>query len=65
MMEYTNTKISNVIDEYIHDEKHRQILKRRYVDGMTFEKLSEEFSMSVRQIKNIVYKHEATIFKHL
>ena len=64
-MDYTNTKIKEAIDEHIHNEKYRQILKRRYVDGIVFEKIGEEFDMSVRQIKNIVYKHESIIFKHL
>ena len=65
MMEYTNTQISKVIDDYIHSERDRALLKRRYIDGVCFEPLAEEFNLSVRQVKNIVYKHEETIFKHL
>ena len=33
-MNYTNSDISRVIDEYIHSERNRQILKRRYIDGI-------------------------------
>jgi len=65
MMEYTNTQISKVIDDYIHSQRDRALLKRRYIDGVCFEPLAEEFNLSVRQVKNIVYKHEETIFKHL
>ena len=35
------------------------------LDGICFEPLSEEFDMSVRQIKNIVYKSQEQLFKHL
>lgn len=65
MKEYTNTDISRVIDEYIHNERDRQILKRRYCDGVCYEPLAEEFDMSVSQIKRIIYRNENKIFKHL
>lgn len=63
--EYTNSQISHLIDEYIHSERDRNILKRRLIDGLTYEKLAEEFDLSVRNIKNIVYKCEDTLFSHL
>ena len=43
-----------LIDEWVFNERNRKILKRRLLDGLTYEKLSEEFDMSVRQIKKIV-----------
>ena len=63
--EYSNSQISAVIDEYIHSKRNREQLKRRYVDGITFEKLSEEFELSVRQAKTIVYKAEKILFSHV
>ena len=65
MMEYTNSEITNLIDEHIHSERDRAILKQRLVDGIRYEKLAENFDMSVRQIKNIVYKSEDKLFKYL
>lgn len=65
VIEYTNSEIEKVIDEYIHSERDRSILKRRLMDGICFEPLAEEFDMSVSQIKRIVYKGEKTIFRHL
>ena len=63
MMEYTNTDMEHKIDDLIHSERDRKILKRRLIDGICFEPLAEEFDMSVSQIKRIVYKHERRIFK--
>ena len=60
-----NSDIANVIDEYIHSERDRKILKRRLIDGICYEPLADEMDMSVRQIKNIVSKAEAKLFKHL
>ena len=65
MIEYSNSQVSNIIDEYIHSEIARSILKRRLIDGILFEELASEFNYSVRQVKNIVYKYEKIIFSHL
>ena len=64
-MEYTNSQIRELIEEHIHSERDRAVLLRRLVDGVTFERLSGEFLMSVRQIKNIVYRGESILFRKL
>lgn len=63
--EYSNTEISILIDEYIHSERDRKILKRRLIDGICYEPLAEEFDLSSKQIKNIICKAENVLFKHL
>ena len=61
MSEYFNSDIAHAIDEHIHSERDRAILKRRFIDGIRFEPLAEEFGLSVRQVKNIVHKYENKI----
>jgi DNA-directed RNA polymerase specialized sigma24 family protein len=63
MIEYTNSQIAEMIDEWIHSERDRAILKRRLIDGLTYERLAEEFDISVRQTKRIIYKSEELLFK--
>ena len=63
-IDLSRSEISYLIDEWIFSERDRKILKRRLLDGICYEPLAEEFDMSVRQIKNIVYKGEQRIFKH-
>lgn len=65
MREYTNSEISKVIDEYLHSQRDRAVLKRRLIDGICYEPLAEEFDLSVRQIQSIVYRGEDIIFSHL
>lgn len=62
MMEYTNSEVAKAIDECIHSERDRAILKRKLIDGIFFEPLAEEFDLSVRQVKNIVYKGKERVF---
>lgn len=64
-MEYTNSRIRELIAEYIHNERDRKILERRLIDGIVFEKLAEEFEMSPRQIRTIVHKNESVLFRHI
>lgn len=65
MKEYTNSGVAKAIDDYIHSERDRAILKRRLIDGICYEPLAEEFDLSVRQVKKIVYRCEDLVFKHL
>ena len=65
MRDYSRTELNTAIDEWILNEKHRAILKRRLIDGICFEPLAEEFDMSPRQIKRIVYKAQEVLFRHL
>jgi hypothetical protein len=64
----SNSELCNVIDEWIkgrNAQRNREILKRRLIDGICYEPLAEEFDLSVRQVKNIVYKNEYIVFRHL
>ena len=62
---YSNSQISALIDEWIHSERDRRILKRRLIDGIAFEPLAEEFLMSPRQVKRLVYSAQDTLFQHI
>jgi hypothetical protein len=64
-MEYRNSQIRELIWEYIHSERDRKILERRLIDGITYERLAEEFELSVRQTKTIVQKNESILFRKL
>ena len=64
-MNYTNSQIKAVIDEYIHSERDRQILSRRFIDGIPYERIAEELDMSTRQIMNICYKGKDVLFSEL
>lgn len=64
-IEYSNTEISQAIDDYIHSDRDRQILKSRLIDGLTYDELSDRYHLSARRIKTIVYKAQEGLFKRL
>ena len=61
----SRSEIEKVIDDWIFNERDRAILKRRLLDGICFEPLAEEFDLSVRRIKTIVYQNQEKIFKKI
>lgn len=56
--------IEAVIDQWIFDERDRAMLKRRLLDGITYERLAEEFDLSTVQAKRRIYKAQERFFKH-
>ena len=68
MMDLSRTDLENLIDEWIigrNAERNRLILKRRLIDGVVYEKLAEEFDLSTQRIKDIVYKSQNILYKHI
>lgn len=63
--DYSRSTVSTSIDEWIFNERDRAILKRRLLDGICYEPLAEEFGLSVDRIKQIVYKSQDRLFRHL
>lgn len=66
--EISRSELIRLINQWIignNAERNRKIIKRRLIDGVCFEPLAEEFGLSVRYIKTVVYKCEDKIFSHL
>lgn len=59
------SEVEHIIDEWIFHERNRAIIKRRLLDGITYERIAEEFDLSTQQIKTIVSKCQVVLFCHL
>lgn len=53
-----------MIRQWIFNENHRQILKSRLIDGLSYPELSKKYNKSVRQLKSIVYNDCKKLEKH-
>ena len=65
IIDYSNLEIAKAIDTWVHSQRDRDLLKRRLIDGIIYEKLADEFNLSVRQVKNIIYKEQEKVFRKL
>lgn len=64
-VDYTNTQITELINEHIHSERDRAILRRRLVDGVCYQDLADEFDRTPRQMQRVVDKLQKELFKYL
>ena len=55
------TEIERQIDENILNEKDREIARRRFIDGLTYEELADEFGYSTQGIIKKMRKAKARI----
>lgn len=61
----SRTQINGLITEWIHDERDRDLIRRRLLDGVIYERLAEEFELSVTQVKSICYKAQKRLIDHI
>lgn len=50
----TNSQLNALIDDRIHNDRDRRLLRRRFIDGQTYDELSVEFFLSRRQVARII-----------
>ena len=58
LKQLSNSHINSLIDEWINK-------KRRFIDGVIYERIAEEFDLSVTQVKTIIYKTKKELIKYL
>lgn len=71
-MEYSNSRMQKLIDEYIHSDRNREILRLRLIDGVTYERIAESISqnpeyvpVTPRQVHRIISRDAAKLYKYL
>lgn len=63
--ERAHDQIEQAIDQWIHNERHREVLKLKLLRGLTYEKVAEAVDMSAKGVQKIVYRSEDKLFRHL
>ncbi len=61
----SRSELERLIDEWILSERNRKMMKRRYLDGICYEPLAEEFDLSVRQTKRIIAEGYNVLMAHI
>ena len=53
MNEYRNSDMTNIIAEYVHVSRYRDILRLRFCEGHTYEEIAEICNFSTQHVKHI------------
>ena len=56
-----NDRLAQEIDRWIKTERDRKLLRRRLIDGRTYDELSVEFFLSRRQVARIIARAKETL----
>lgn len=71
-MEYTNSQIKELIFEYIHSERDREVLCYRLIHGLTIDQIADRYQakhpdmpISSDTVKRILRKNEPVLFRHI
>ena len=59
---YSNSRLREIVADYIHSERDRQILIEKYCNKKTIGQLADQLYLSETSIKNIIYKGAEIIF---
>ena len=65
MPEYKNSEMLAIITEYVHNPRYRDILRRRFCDGYTYEEIAEDVSFSPQHVKYICTSYKPMLLSHL
>lgn len=64
----SNVELYDIINNWIKGRmayRNKQIMVDRLIEGMTYEKIAEKYDLSINQVKNIVYKNEYIVYRHI
>ena len=62
---YKRSDMNNTIDEYIINSVYRDVLKLRYCDGMTYEKIAEMCNYSTQHVKFICRNYKDLLMERI
>ena len=62
-------EIEHLIDQRVicfrNAERNREIFKKALIDGISQERIAEEYGLETRQIQNIIYEVEKMLLNYL
>lgn len=59
------SKLSEVINEYIHNARNKDICRRKILEGEGYRMIAFDHELTIRQCKNIVRQTRRIIYDHL
>lgn len=60
-----NSAIVYAIDEYVHSERDRVIMKRYLCDSLSMMQIANEMDISFKTVQRVIVRLEPKIFTHL
>lgn len=65
MPDYRNSDMCRTIDEYVRNPRYRHVLRLRYCESETYERIAEQVNYSPQHVKHICRSHRDLLMSHL
>lgn len=65
MPDYRNSDMCNAIEEYVRNPRYRELLRLRYCESETYERIAEKVNYSPQHVKFICKKYKELLLRHL
>ena len=65
MPEFRNSDMRLAIEEYVHNSKHRELLRLRYCDGYTYEEIAWRTDYSPQHVKAVCREYKNLLISRL
>ena len=61
--QYSNFRLREIVEEFIHSERDRNILIEKYCNKKTIEQIAELYELSDSQVKRIITRDGMIVFR--
>ena len=65
ILDYRNSDMCNTINEYVRNQRYKDLLRLRYCEGRTYEEIGEIVCYSPQHVKRICKNYHDTLMSHL
>lgn len=65
MPDYRNSDMCHAIEEYVRNPRYRRLLRLRFCENETYERIAEEVNYSPQHVKYICKRYREFLISHL
>jgi len=62
--DYSNHRVREVVEEFIHSARDRALILDNMVDGLSYDELAGKYSMSYESVKDVMKKGKTALDRH-
>ena len=62
--DYSNARVREIVNDYIHNARDRSLILDNMVDGMSYDELAGKYSLTYEGVKGIMKKGKIALDRH-
>lgn len=62
--DYSNHRVREVVEEFIHSSRDRALILDSLVDGMSYDELAGKYAIAYESVRDIMRKGKAALDRH-